>query len=155
MGQQVKNPPTIVPHPAQMLDTNGISFAEYRSLLPDRIFEFPKPRVKKNRIVLAAVGREGLFCCNCREPNGRGLEARLQLHHLVGGSNGRSDERTNLMHLCGRDACHPSANTKALPFARLLFLKWYYYPDEVDWVRLAILRHQFHPDLVLHAADAV
>jgi len=79
-----------------------------------------------------------------RRPVGSGLD-RLELHHVIGGTKGRSDERTNLIMLC-RD-CHEQVATAGL--GAILGMKWSIDRQGTDWVRLAVLRRSFLPDLII------
>lgn len=128
------------------VDCTGLSFAEALVSLPKSVHDWPQPERVKDRILLDTMYMEAHRCAACGYiarpwPTALGL---LQLHHIVGGTQGRSDERTNLIPLCRR--CHVNANTDALPLARILYHKWRTDPEHTDWRRLAILKRQFLPE---------
>jgi len=123
----------------QHYDASGLAFESLRATLPPRC-DWPKRSAVKDRRLLRLVHAEMSGCSAC------GAVDHLELHHLVGGRGGRSDERTNLLPLCR--ACHVLVNTPALPFGRLLFLKWSVHPEEVLWERLTLLHGRWLPALI-------
>lgn len=139
-------------------DKNSIAFADYRAFLPLKIFHWPKMRIVKSPKLLAELHEEWDHCQACGRKFGPHYNASgpgwraMQIHHIIGAA-GRSDERTNLIGLCicgaGSEAgCHAEAHGGNLPLGRVLYLKWKSDPAGVDWIRLAILRGSFLPDLV-------
>ncbi len=126
-------------------DCNGVPFGSYRELLPASASMFPRAGVIKDREALSEFHARFDRCWRCgvkRSHVWRGL----QCHHIFGGTKGRSDESTNFAMLCA--ACHELVNTQEFPLGRILFLKWMNDRGAVDWVRLAILRRCFLPDLI-------
>ncbi len=137
----------------KFLDANGISFADYRHFLPLRTFHFPKMHCVKNAELL----RELHELWDCCQVCGRKADSttRLELHHIVGAA-GRSDERTNLIMLCSEgpdQGCHAEAHGGKLSLGNILWAKWYADRSNVDWVRLAVLRGSFLPDLIVKAEE--
>lgn len=59
----------------------------------------PKNRAIDDPDVLAAFARAHWFCQVC------GLDGDCQIHHIIGGRGGRSDEECNLLYSCPRP-CH-------------------------------------------------
>jgi len=123
------------------LDSAGLAFEALRSTLPPRC-DWPKRAAVKAPRLLRECHAEMSECLSC----GSVVRSTLELHHLVGGRGGRSDERTNLVALCR--VCHGLVNTPALPFGRLLWLKWLHQPEEVSWERLTLLHGRWLPELV-------
>lgn len=80
----------------------------------------------------------------CWHPKGTSLT--LELHHIVGGSAGRSDERTNLFP-CHRK-CHQELQSDASLTGKVLWLKWRYDRIGTVWTRLAELHGRNLPDLI-------
>lgn len=127
------------------VDCTGLSFAEAMASLPKSVHDWPPPERVKDRVLLQRMHEESQRCGVCGyKPVVWSWLAPVELHHIVGGTQGRSDERTNLIPLCRR--CHDNANTDALPFARILYHKWRTDPEHTDWRRLAILKRQFLPE---------
>ena len=127
-----------------LVDGCGVPFSKYREHLPKSCHDFPDPERVKEPKLLERLHREWRYCMGCWRR--RLASGRLELHHIVGGTKGRSDEACNLMMLCS-DRCHPNVNTEAMPLGLLLVLRWYAERETTDWVRLAILRRSFLPDL--------
>jgi len=132
------------------VDGCGVSFKEYRDSLPARADDFGKAGIVKDPDLLAAMHKESTRCQRCgrsaADQTAYGESIRLELHHIIGGSRGRSDERTNLLMLC--HVCHGTAGTNAFPLDEVLWCKWATAPDEIDWARLAVLFRRFLPDPV-------
>jgi len=127
------------------IDGQGVPFSRYRELLPKRARDFPKPeRVKDDQVIMAYRWR-WTHCQVCGQGQRDGVI--LDVHHIIGGTKGRSDEKTNLISL-DRD-CHDKANTLELPKGLILWCKWRTDRRSVSWVRLAILHRQFLPDLII------
>jgi 5-methylcytosine-specific restriction endonuclease McrA len=122
-------------------DSHGIMFHEYRLWLPELASDWPSVRRVDSPHVLGCISR--LECWACRYIS---FTNPCDLHHLVGGTKGRSDERCNLMPLCRE--CHDKANTKELPLGRLMWLLWVHDRWGTDWVRLALLKRSHLPDLI-------
>ena len=128
----------------EYLDGRGVSFADYRLQLPARASCFPPQNLIKSRTELAEFHDRTDACYSCGRTR-RQVWRSLQCHHIMGGTKGRSDEQTNFAMLCAD--CHEGANTGILPMGRILFLKWLRDRENIDWVRLAVLRRCFLPDL--------
>lgn len=125
-------------------DGNGVAFADYRDMLPNRASDFLKAHVVKNKRLLGVLHQEWKCCIVC------GSRRSLNLHHIAHGACGRSDERTNLAMLCshGPDkGCHSDVHGGTVSLGRLLYYRWCAERESVDWVRLAILFRHFLPDL--------
>jgi len=69
----------------------------------------------------------------------------LEAHHLVGGTQGRSDERCNLIMLTREE--HEAVKTHRLTMGTLLWCKWRTDRANTDWERLAVLMRKFLPEL--------
>ena len=123
------------------LDCEGFPFESIRRVLGPRS-NWPKRAAVKDRRVLRDCHAEMSECLAC----GFVIDSFLELHHLVGGRGGRSDERTNLLALCRW--CHQKVNTPALPFGRLLFLKWFHQREDLSWERLTLLHGRWLPELI-------
>lgn len=135
------------PTPAQKreryADCKGVFFDQCRLWLPQRTAEWPQVTRVNDHTLLATIPR--IRCWRCRvEPIQHWLP--IEVHHIVGGTKGRSDEWTNLIPLC--QTCHGIANTKLFPLGQVLFKKWFCDRAHVDWVRLTLLRRQHLPDLI-------
>ena len=128
----------------EFVDGDGVSFAEYRRLLPARSADFPSPNRVKSPGTVAAYRAEFPYC-QVSGASGRGVI--LECHHIIGGTRGRSDERTNLIML--RRELHGCANSRALPKGLILWAKWRADRLGTRWARLAILNNAFLPDLVV------
>ncbi len=147
IGDAVERIPLLRPAPERYLDCNGVAVDDYRALLPGHVSTWPPAiRVKDSRLLLlfATLWSRCQLCG--ATPPGTQFD-RLHIHHIFGGTRGRSDETTNLMRLCSE--CHDwvQGNTTFLPV--VLWAKWrtelgLIYPS-IDWVRLAILRRQHLP----------
>jgi hypothetical protein len=123
------------------IDGNDVAFNEYRQLLPRLASDFPLPNRVKDQDVLSAYRAEFDYCQVC----GRS-DLGIEVHHIIGGTKGRSDERTNLISL--EPALHERVKTSELPQGLIMWCKWRIDPSGTDWVRLAILNRAFLPDLV-------
>lgn len=141
-------------------DRRGIAFADRHLLLPARVDMWPKypPRVKKDEAGLqhdfhGEFGRWACWLCGIGpewSPSGEQLIV-LQLHHLAGGSRGRSHERELFTMLDAR--CH--ANITKADLGKLLWCKWKFDREWTDWEWLAV-RHGHHlPALVNREGEIV
>jgi len=130
-------------------DGRGLDFGKCRELLPTRASDFPKRHIVKDREALAAFHLAWNHCMVCGRT--RPVVWTLEAHHMIGGANGRSDEATVLLMLCGpsvnSDTCHARAHGGDLELGQLLWVKWARDRAAVDWVRLSILYGRFLPDL--------
>lgn len=125
-------------------DCHGVRFDEYRDWLPERVSDWKQIVRVDDPVVCARM--HGSWA-NCWECGGfRGWEYIIEAHHIVGGTKGRADEFCNIAMLCRE--CHSNANTAKLPMGRILFIKWKWDRQHVDWVRLALLKRSFLPDLI-------
>lgn len=134
----------------KFLDKNGIPFSQYREHLPFQIFHWPKMNYVKNAELLRELHAEWDCCAACGRKAGPGVY--LHLHHICGGLAGQSDERCNLIMLDSQgpdQGCHAEAHGGSLPLGKILYHKWQSDPDGVDWIRLAVLRGSFLPDLIV------
>lgn len=98
-----------------------------------------KTRPVKDRDALQRYADLHYFCAGC------GCEDKpRQLHHIIGGRGGRSDEAVNLLSLCF-DICHPFAdNSRNLG----VVLTWKIRVDGLtaaDLARLAVLHGRTLP----------
>lgn len=117
----------------------GIAFDEIREHLPANVSDWPaitrelnKPHVV--RAYLEEMQREGRRCPLCDPSNRRPV---TEVHHLVGGSKGRADERTNLIAVC--HPCHEAVQSDRRQYRRVWLAKWVQDAPHVDWVRLVLL----------------
>lgn len=124
-----------------MFDASGVSFAGVREALGPRRFWQPRES-RKDKKLLRLYHAE---MSRCSVPGCTGF-GPLEVHHLIGGRGGRSDERANLLPLCR--TCHEWVNTPLLPFNFLLWLKFELFPEEVSWSRLTLLHGRWLPDPV-------
>lgn len=142
------------------LDCNGIPFADYRRELPIQVFHFPKANIIKSPELLQELHNEWDCCQVCGRRAGLWTKwdagpqenwVSLHLHHVIGAA-GRSDERCNLLALCSEgpdQGCHAEAHGGKLPLGKILYHKWKADPDGIDWIRLAVLRGSFLPELIV------
>ena len=72
-----------------------------------------------------------------------GDQRRLDVHHIIGGTKGRSDELTNLILICR--SCHQSIHSGHLTLSHVLWHQWAHNRDHLVWTRLACLRRQRLP----------
>lgn len=135
----------------QYIDAQGVPFEEHRALLSR---PFPRAVRVTDRRVRATYRAEWDRCqvCLTQENMLRSLGLPLETHHIMAGTVGRSDERTNLIVVCR--SCHEIEKTVQLPLGAILWCKWRTSPADVDWVRLAVLRCRFLPDLIEHTGLA-
>jgi len=130
-------------------DAHGVPFARYRNHLPSCSHDFPPLGGEFNGrrwSELAGWYHEHFpfcFVCGLHRPS----PVVIECHHIEGGSN-RTHEACNVLNLCLKH--HDQANTEAMPKGHLLWRKWVVDPANTDWVRLAIIRRRFLPDLVVH-----
>lgn len=129
-------------------DRHGIAFAAYRHHLPGPVSAWEQVRRVRDPYVIAAIHYQWQRCQVCGAD--RHERVKLEAHHIIGGTKGRSDERTNLIMLCagGAKTCHERVNTAELPLATILWALWRTNRLAVDWVRLALLRRRHLPDLL-------
>jgi len=134
------------------IDGCGISFDGYRQHLPLSVHDWPNPRRVKSPKLLGALRllKRWELCWRCLafETRGRSGSHAGCLHHIIGGTKGRSDERTNLMPLC--TACHMAYHDGGdvrITKGQLLWAKWLIDRKGTSWVRLALLNSQYLPDL--------
>lgn len=138
-------------------DRNGLPFAQAKLHLPQRASEWPGRESSKDPNLSRLLHAEMWRCSNpwCRNPAWleRAPWCILELHHMIGGRGGRSDERTNILPLCRW--CHqgPHQITDNLGF--VLFLKWLQAGEEIDWLRLAVLHGRFLPDLLSYDGEVL
>jgi hypothetical protein len=115
------------------------------------------PRLKpiKCRKTLGEYAARVTWCEACGKPEGPSV--KLDLHHLV--KRGRSDERCNLIRLCGppsywhSPSCHErveatSGSSSWIPFGVILSIKKLRDPEGWNADRLAELRLRPLPDLL-------
>lgn len=141
------------------IDGQGVAFSEYRKHLPKRAADFSAA----DRVRDANLGyRYHWLWRHCQSCGRRYRDwVPLEMHHLTGGTKGRSDELTNVIMLCamlpdGRIGCHRRYGAGSEEdFAFLLWRKWVTDRWNISWVRLAILRGRFLPEpLVLPGVQA-
>jgi hypothetical protein len=124
------------------VDGKGVSYHQYRRHLPARARDFPDPeRVDDPERTMRYREQMG----RCQITGDRA--GPIDVHHIIGGTKGRSDEWTNLILL--RRDWHEKANTNELSLGVILWLKWSTDREHTDWVRLAILRRAFLPTLII------
>ena len=141
-------PPVPTIEPAELFeDRLGLAFGAVRSALPENTRAWPSGRSLKAPQLLRFCHEEMWRCSNpwCAAPNA--WWAELELHHIIGGRGGRSDERTNLLPLCRW--CHQGPKKIEDNLGFVLFLKWLQAAEELDWLRLAALHGRFLPELWL------
>lgn len=130
-------------------DKNDVPFADHHRHLPKLASDFPKSGVVTNPGLRWEYKPKYKKCAVCdwsyEEPGFLCRIIWLELHHIIGGQKGRSDELTNYIVICS--ACHEKVNTSELPMGKILYHKWKADQGNVDWARLAILRGCFLPDL--------
>lgn len=110
-----------------------------RLSLPPRPADWPPARRARNAEAVAWYGWLFPRCQSCQ------AKESLDVHHLVGGMKGRSDERTNLLVLCR--SCHERYGPHgAKNMARLLAAKAKADPDGLCLLRLTLLNRSHLPD---------
>ena len=127
------------------VDGKGIGFNHYREHLPARAADFPKPGRIRNPDVMSEF-HQWDFCFVTGVKYG-GFKVKLEAHQRFAGTAGRSDELCNLIML--ERATHENVKTEACPLGLLLWRKWLLDRENTDWVRLALLRGSFLPDLII------
>jgi hypothetical protein len=130
---------------AELVDANGVAFSRVRGMLPEQCSTWHPV----HRVTLTGRARWKFFdavhaahdCCllcgwnEVHGPRDRWLEA----HHLPK----RSDERTAIILLCNR--CHSERVTNGwLP--RLLWAKWKWDCENLDWTRLTMIYSSWLPE---------
>lgn len=134
-------------------DRNGVPFALYHTWLPPRVSDWPLPPIVKDDKddVQGQFHQEFRSCWWCGYPREFDFGTpgfafkKVELHHLAGGSRGRSHERFLFTMLCSD--CHDKhAGPDDLGF--LLYLKWKHDPEGTDWPRTALRLRRFLPDLI-------
>lgn len=129
-------------------DRRGLAFKDAQYMLPADKEYWPKlpPRIKKDKTgAQAAFHKEyaGTPCWMCGAiPFGK--MGQHQLHHLAAGSRGRSHERELFTYLCKN--CHDNC-VSPIYLGRLLYLKWKFDPEWVDYEWLTIRFGHILPDL--------
>lgn len=129
------------------MDRHGIAFGDYRDHLPRLASDFPPPGRIKAPDTITDYRLAFPYCQVC------GLSGRrtnCHCHHIMHGMVGRCDSRTNLIILCSRgpdQGCHSDAHGGVITLGHLLYRKWSLDKAGTDWVRLALLRGSFLPDL--------
>lgn len=147
IGDAVERVPLLRPALERYLDCNGVAFEDYRTLLPGRVSDWPPADRIKNRCVLESFAVSWEHCQLCgATPPGTQFD-RLHIHHIFGGTRGRSDESTNLIRLCSE--CHDRVQGNSTFLPVVLWAKWRTeketWKPTIDWVKLAILRRQHLP----------
>lgn len=121
-------------------DSRGVAFGEVRFLLPASTHDWPTITRVDDPKVSDLMHRLFKTCWHCkRKP--------VEAHHLCAGSAGKSDELTAIAILC--PVCHGQRRETILPLGRILFLKWKFDRQHLDWVRVALLLRKFLPDLIV------
>ena len=126
-------------------DRLGRTFADYRKVLPLSVVDWPQPVRIKSPENIAAYRRRFARCQVCGSD-----KDGIHVHHIVGGTKGRDDSRTNLISLC--PPCHGNANGSGLPRGLILWCKWRTDLKGTDWATLAYLHRAFLPDLIVDPA---
>lgn len=98
-------------------------------------------------------GDHGDRCQICHRPWARAGWRGFNVHHIIHGANGRSDEPCNLLLVCGRchdmihDGCYRDERTKLLlPAITLGMVLWVKsHTEEWDESRLTLLYHRTLP----------
>lgn len=114
----------------------GVPFDAVRKHLPSSNKDWPaivrvlnKPALRTK--YLAFVREQGGLCPLCRD------EPVSEVHHLVGGSRGRADERCNLLGIGHR--CHREIQSVVSEYRRCWRAKLEQDPDGCDFIRLVLL----------------
>jgi hypothetical protein len=131
-------------------DSRGIRFDEYHFYLPAKVSDWQTVvRVDDPTVCRKMHEWHGDMCWACGWPwSSMDVPTRrIEAHHIAAGTKGRADEYANIAMLC--NLCHLSANTSGLPMGRILFVKWAFDRQHVDWVRIALLARRFLPGLIL------
>lgn len=126
-------------------DGKGIAFNHYREHLPTRAADFPRRRAIRDRDVMSSFHQAWDFCFVTGVKRGA-FGVKLEAHHLFSGTAGRSDETCNLIMLDHK--IHEQVKTAKVPLGLLLWCKWRLDRDNMDWIRMAVLRGSFLPDLI-------
>lgn len=126
-----------------LIDGNGIRFADCRDCLPTLARDFPLPQ-RKTDLRVRRDYRERFTCCQLC---GRDFPLRGEwrhVHHIVGGWTGRSDEPANF--LCVHARCHEKIHAGTVSLAEVLWAKWETDQENTDWHRLSLLKGEVLPE---------
>ncbi len=128
------------------VDGRGVPFARYRELLPNLARNFPPANRVRDRDFGRRMYYDWQWCQVCGALGRRG--AILEIHHMFAGRHGKSDELCAVI-MCCRE-CHERYGPQSeANVGLLLFRKWATDAVHTDWVRSAILRRRFLPDLAV------
>lgn len=139
-------------------DSRGLPFIHVRKFLPSQVGAWPRADAVKDPELLRYLHHEMWRCSNpwCANPDFTDPFApwsQLELHHIIGGRGGRSDERTNTLPLCRW--CHQGPQSIVDNLGFVLFLKWWQAGEEIDWRRLSVLHGRFLPDLLSYDGEVL
>lgn len=126
-----------------LTDGKGVPFRRYPALLPRKAADRGVTDRRTDLRVRREYAKQHEHCLICGSAFADGFLTGRNVHHLIGGTPGRSDELTNLVALCGR--CHEDATRGRLGLQHVLYAKWRNEPETVDWVRLHMLRGRSLP----------
>lgn len=120
-------------------DCNGIAFDEVRLILPAERRLWPVARLVVDPDVCRLMHERFGRCWECGA-------YPVQVHHMIEGAHGRSDELANACVLCAD--CHGQNKRTIIPLGRQQFLKWDFDRVNTDWVRLTIVRGRWLDELI-------
>jgi len=123
-------------------DGAGVPFDEAEELVRSfgTVYSWPSACRRDDPMLLTSIHYVRDHCQAC------GSTTHLEVHHIIGGTKGRSDELTNLIMLCRH--CHQSAHGAyggQLTLAQVLWHQWCNNRETLSWLRLMLLRRQFLP----------
>lgn len=121
---------------ARLMDGDGVYFDEAEAIFwkVRGVAKLRRPHRPEIREQFRGPG----LCLICENVTPYG-----EPHHIVHGTVGRSDELTNLMRVCRE--CHNEIQSDARLLSKVLLAKWTFEPEQVSWVRLALLRDSWWP----------
>ena len=126
-----------------LIDGKGISFGSYHSWLPRAAADRSIPDRRTDLRVRRNYAKAHSHCLMCGSAFADGFLEGRNVHHLIGGTPGRSDEATNLAALCG--LCHDEVTSGPLGLSHVLYAKWEAEAETLDWCRLHLLRGRSLP----------
>lgn len=111
-------------------DNEWIPFDSIRSLLPDRVADWPNIQCLEDISVTRLMHRFYRFCFLCMS------ESDIEAHHIFGGAH-RSDELTNILMVCYR--CHKRIQSDPKCLREVLMAKWTWDRIHTNWRRMLLL----------------
>ena len=125
-----------------MVDAHGVDLSQVREFITAPTRLWPKIVVVKNPDVLSSF-RSDLWlpfeCWLCEQ------QPYSDVHHIFGGTKGRSDEFCNLFRICRE--CHEKAQSSRSLLPLVLAKKAKCDRMHTDWIRMTYLHRSFLPEI--------